>query len=179
MNRIRILNAWRRARLLAFASDEVIEAHIRYAEKWIDRTFLMQTKNPKWMLHHKFPQNVILGITLETNRGVFITPSKYKSYGEISKAPTPRIRAWTFTLFFHPTKLVTIEPILDFDFYNLISALKEIEKTCQRLIVYVGYDNHKCRLPEPRLAKTKMLIEELENLGFYVRVKSLRRAWYE
>ena len=164
---------------LAFASDEVIKAHIRYAKKWSDRTFLMQTKNPRWMLNYKFPENVILGITLETNRFVFITPSEYKGYAEISKAPIPKTRAWLFTLFFHSTKMVTIEPILDFDLCDMISLIEEIENSCEKLIIYIGYDNHNCKLPEPKLEKTKMLIATLEDMGFYVRIKSLRKAWYE
>jgi len=154
---------------LAFASPEVIKAHLEYARKYSDRTFLIQTKNPKWLLtwwlyqdDNLYPNNVIFGTTIETNRNLFATPSKYKSYEEISKAPHPRRRAFYLSQFFHETKMVTIEPILDFDFYPLIQMLKAIEKTCMRLIIYVGYDNHSCHLPEPKLEKTKMLIEELE-----------------
>ncbi|MCD6422416.1 hypothetical protein J7L13_03670 [bacterium] len=164
---------------LAFASDEVIKTHIEYAKKWNDRIFLMQTKNPKWMLNYKFPENIILGITLETNSSFFFTPSKYRSYREISEAPPPRLRTKIFSSFYHVKKMVTIEPILDFDFYSFISMLEDIDYSCGKLIIYVGYDNHNCHLPEPKLEKTKMLIATLEDMGFYVRVKSLRKAWYE
>jgi len=45
--------------------------------------------------------------------------------------------------------------------------------------VSIGYDNYNWRLPEPPLAKTLQLIEELEKHGIKVERKTLRKAWWE
>jgi len=162
---------------LAFADEDVVKAHIEYARKYSDRTFLVQTKNPiRFFGLYKWPENVILAVTAETDREVFETPSRYKTYGEISQAPLPCWRLCYFAAFHHPRKFITVEPILDFSpfFVRLI-------RLCKPEVVYVGYDNHGCRLPEPPLEKTQALIEELEKFTKFteVRTKTLRPAWYE
>jgi len=164
---------------LAFATPEIIEKHIEYAKTWADRLFLIQSKDTGWMRNYNFPDNVILGTTLETNRVFFSTPSPYGSYDEISLAPHPLRRVEYFSSFFHPIKLVAIEPILQFHLNKMISMLKKIRNSCKNLIVYIGYDNHRCQLPEPTLQETETLIKKLEALNFNIRIKTLRKAWYE
>jgi len=138
-----------------------------------DKTFYLQTKNPSVFeaLNELcgFPRNVKLGITLETNLEEFNTPSSFKKYGEISKAPKP-IDRWVNL---YLIDYVTIEPILDFDeeFACMIKCLRPE-------FVYIGYDNHNCKLPEPPLEKTLRLIEELEKFT-EVRLKTIRKAWWE
>jgi len=160
---------------LVFASREVVEAHIAYAEKYPDNTFLIQSKNPEFFKDYIFPDNVILGTTIETNLVLFETPSKYNYYSEISKAlyPCHRIRSMRDVV--HKRKSVTIEPILDFTLNVMIEWIERIRPE----IIWVGYDNHNCKLPEPTLAKTMVLIYELGKRGFDVRTKTLRKAWYE
>jgi len=163
---------------IAFALPHELQAMIEYAEKYSDRIFLMQSKAPKVFLDKslKFPNNVILATTIETDRTEFWTnPSKYKTYWEISpKAPTPSKRVRTMLELTHKRKSITIEPILSFHLHILSMWIKWIQPE----FVYVGYDNHNCKLPEPSLEKTRRLIADLE-LITEVRVKTLRKAWWE
>jgi len=157
----------------AFASKEEWKKAIEFCEKWSDRTFLIQSKNPEVFYDYKFPDNVILGITLETDRRLYYTPSLFDSYERISKAPTPIFRVNDLRSSGHKRRFVTVEPILQFG-ESLIHWIYRINPE----FVYVGYDNHKCHLPEPKLADTKALIKQLEEFT-EVRIKTLRKAWYE
>ena len=158
----------------AFANRREFQAAIDYTRKYGNRTFLIQSKDPSCFLHYDFPKNVILGTTIETDSRYFQTPSEHKNYGQISNAPSPYIRYHHFLELKHKRKLVTIEPILQFLHGILLSWIVKLEPE----IVYVGYDNHNCRLPEPTLEATKLLIERMK-LFTEVRVKTLRKAWYE
>ena len=160
---------------ISFASFEQIDYALVYAKKYFDRTFLMQTKDPELLLPYEFPDNVIVGTTIETDQIWFPdNPSKYFSYSEISRAPAPFHRVKAMSQLKHKRQMVTIEPILLFGHITFPSWIKEINPE----VVYVGYDNHKCKLPEPALSETKALIEQLETFT-EVRVKSLRKAWWE
>lgn len=160
---------------LAFANEKVVQAHIDYAEKYRDVTFLIQSKAPAFFENFDFPDNVILATTIETDRTEFWSnPSKYKTYWEISKAPIPSQRAYIMMNLNHKRKAVTVEPILSFHLHSMLMLIENIELE----FVYVGYDNHNCKLPEPSLLKTRLLIRELERIT-EVRVKSLRKAWWE
>lgn len=162
---------------LAFAKEEEMERAFEYVNKYSDRTFLMQTKNPKAIVFHRFPSNVLVGTTIETDKTFFPgNPSEYDAYWYISSAPIPSVRLMSFAEIWHHRKVVTIEPILSFHHSVMMAWLEGIEPE----IVYVGYDNHNCRLPEPSLAKTQKLIDEMREREFTdVRVKSLRKAWWE
>ena len=118
---------------------------------------------------------MILATTIETDKTEFHNnPSIYKAYYEISKAPVPSERVIPMSLLDHNRKAVTIEPILSFHHNNMMMNVEVIQPE----IVYVGYDNHNCKLPEPSLAKTKKLIADLETIT-EVRIKTLRKAWWE
>ncbi|MEM1550426.1 MAG: DUF5131 family protein [Candidatus Bathyarchaeia archaeon] len=143
--------------------------------EWIERVlmvvrdkprshFLFLTKNPTRYLEFidKLSPNVVLGATIETNR----------DYG-LSRAPPPRERYEAMLRLDWRWKAIVIEPILDFD-EELIEWIYEI-KPC---IVYIGYDNYGNRLPEPKLAKTEILVEALAGITD-LRPKTIRRAWYE
>jgi len=157
----------------SFASIEQWAKAIEYTEKYKDTTFLIQTKNPEVLQQYKFPDNVILGITLETDRRLYYTPSLFKNYERISKAPIPFFRTFAFKDVKHKRKFVTIEPILQFSSI-LLSWVFQINPE----FVYIGYDNHNCILPEPKLEDTKKLIVELEKFT-EVRIKTIRKAWWE
>ncbi|MHA1216307.1 MAG: hypothetical protein ACTSPX_03140 [Candidatus Thorarchaeota archaeon] len=169
---------------IVFACDM---GDIAFAEKeWLDRiaavmkehggkTFYLQSKEPRVFYRiDDLPENVIVGTTIETNKITFDTPSEYEFYREISQAPLPYKRYVTMKHLDHPRKYVTVEPILDFDVDVVVGWVKNIAPE----FVYVGYDNHNCRLPEPPLEKTLKLIRELEKFT-EVRIKTIRRAWWE
>ena len=74
----------------------------------------------------------------------------------------------------HSRKIVTVEPILDFDVEIMEEWVSKIgPETC-----YVGYDSKKNYLPEPELSKTKALIKKLKETT-NVRTKTIRKAWWE
>jgi len=127
--------------------------------KKLPQIFFFQSKEPRVFYKYDFPENVILGITLESNRW----------YKDISDAPPPFERMNDFYRLKHPRKFITIEPILDFDFSIFLGWLRELNP--ER--IYIGYDTHKTwwmegkekvylRKYEPRLHKTRNLIHELK-----------------
>jgi len=131
-----------------------------------DRTFLIQSKNPSTFRNYRFPENVLLGTTIETDRD--------ELYQEISSAPLPSQRYRAMMQLRHSRKIVTIEPILDFDVEILEEWISKIgPETC-----YVGYDSKRNFLPEPELSKTRALMKKLKETT-NVRAKAIRRAWWE
>ncbi len=111
------------------------------------KTFFFQTKSPDCYYKYEFPDNLIIGITLETD--------KYESH--ITDAMEPWRRFRFFNDHPHPRKFVTIEPILQFTHWRFLKWLQEINP--ER--IYIGYDTKKNRLNEPSLEKTRLLIKEL------------------
>lgn len=152
---------------ISFASDTTMQAIIHYCWLWPKHTFLIQSKNPAFFLEYKFPENVILGTTIESDivhRG-------------ISKAPGTRSRFDAMRQLEDCRKAVTIEPIMDFTISGLLPWIRIIAPE----FIYVGYDSHPAenRLPEPALEKTQLFITKMRNEGFDVREKLMRRAWWE
>jgi hypothetical protein len=172
---------------LCFASAEEWNQIIGFIEANPQTTFLIQTKQPYCFSHYEnpwitdedeprdFPKNVILGITLETDRYHFsVDASQYKNYPQISKADYPLERMIGFAHIRHKRKEITIEPILQFS--------EQFEWQIRKLkpeFVYVGYDTKGCKLPEPTLAETQALIDQLRKAGLDVRTKTIRKAWFE
>ena len=152
---------------IAFCSTEYLERIIARIQSEPDKTFLIQSKDPCTFNRVIFPKNVILGTTLETNRGDL-------SEG-ISKAPKPSQRYKDFVKINHPLKMVTIEPVIDFDLYVMIDWVENINPC----MVWLGYDSGKNKLPEPKLEKVKNLHWELAKKGFVVILKTIRKAWHE
>jgi len=147
---------------ISFGKKEWIDKILNRMRELPHKTFFIQTKDPNFFFKYDFPNNLILGITLETNRWT----------KDISKAPTPLAREMNFTRLKHSRKRVTIEPIMDFDlevFVNMISLI--LPET-----VYIGYDTKKTKLPEPALEKTLELIERLRKFTI-VKPKLLREKW--
>ena len=120
--------------------------------------FLFLTKNPKRYLEflEAFPENLVLGATIETNR-------EYK----VSNAPSVAERYNCMINLPYKRKMVSIEPIMDFDPEILLSWIKNVSPVA----VHVGYANHNQHLPEPKLSKTLELIAELR---CFTKVKILR-----
>jgi len=161
------------------------KAILECIEKMPDRDFLIQSKDPSCFRENDFPDNVILGTTIETNYGHLIQ--------EISKAPMPWYRYLEMKKLQHERKMVTIEPILEFDLDILVGWIIDIDPWR----VYIGYDSHPRvnRLREPALSETKKLIRRLawELDGIKVRdeeivsgarfgrvhLKLIRKSWWE
>lgn len=151
---------------ISFCKEEWMNKILDKIKYYPDRTFFFQTKDPRVFEDYRWTDNILLGITLETNR------TRYK---DLSKAPSPRLRAKMFESIKHTHKVLTIEPILNFDHDLFIKMIKKINP--ER--IYIGYDTKKCHLPEPSLSKTRFFIKELRRLGFVVKEKLLRERWNE
>jgi DNA repair photolyase len=136
-----------------------------YCSKF-ENVYLFQSKNPARFLEKRLllpASNIILGTTIETNR----------HYENIMRnAPTTQERA-TYMSMINGTKMVTIEPIMDFDDYslradNLFDLIEKINPSW----VNIGADSKGCGLPEPPKYKIEYLIEKLKKKGYDVRIKS-------
>jgi DNA repair photolyase len=150
---------------VAFCEPNWMQQILARIEELSDRTFLIQSKNPSIFRNYHFPENVLLGTTIETDRE--------KLYQGISSAPLPSQR-YKAMMKLHSRKIVTIEPVLDFDLEVMEEWINKIEpETC-----YVGYDSKKNHLPEPELSKVKALMKKLKETT-NVRPKMIRKAWWQ
>ena len=154
-------------------TDGMLLTILDWIEKSIEARFLLLTKNPKRYLEiikrgYKFPPNVVLGATIESNR----------NYPDISKAPSQVDRlCWMLKL----SKIksvkndlfIAVEPILEFDSQAFSSILHQINPW----MVAIGYDNYNWHLSEPNLDTVLKFIEVLEDFT-EVEIKSLRPAWW-
>jgi len=132
---------------------EYIERILEHIKKFPKTTFLLLTKNPEryWEFEDRIPNNCICGVTVETNRD--------KGYRKISNAPLPTDRLAAMRLLKDDVrKMISIEPIMDFDLDTFVNEIRAIDPS----FVYTGYDNYNYGLPEPLLPKTIELIEQLE-----------------
>lgn len=137
---------------------------------WINKTllhcydypnkYLFQTKNPAGFEGWLFPPNIILGITLESNR----------AYLNISQAPLPLARVIAFSELNYP-KMVSIEPIMDFDIDLLVEEIKMIAPE----FISIGADSQQYHLPEPSGYKIKTFIGELQGITTVKQKGNLRR----
>lgn len=140
---------------ISFCPDyDYVEIMSTIAEN--DKTrFLIQTKNPSMFIGNQFPPNVYTGTTIETNRDITLN---------YSKAPNPRQRALDMIMNQHPTKFLSIEPIMDFDLDIFATWVMDIDPE----IVEIGADNYKNNLPEPSWDKVYKLIDILTLCGIKV-----------
>lgn len=135
-----------------------------------ERTWLLQSKNPiifKEFLN-ELPSNTFLLTTLETNRD--------KGYRKISKAPLLSKRYKDFLELKWEKKIVTIEPVIDFD-------LKEFSKWLLNIrpeVVFIGYNSHPkfVQLEEPTWNKVLDLMIELRRAKIPVLPKLIRKFAY-
>jgi len=109
--------------------------------------YLFQSKNPHRFSKWCFPPNTIFGTTIESNR----------EYPMISKAPKTSHRAEYMAKLLYP-RMVSIEPILDFDLDVVVDWIKQIAPE----FVSIGADSKGHNLPEPSSDKVRGLIKELE-----------------
>lgn len=152
---------------IAYCPTDFLEKIVLRIKKEPQKNFLIQSKNPQTFNRIEFPNNAILGTTLETN--------KDDLYESISQAPKPSKRYQDFLEVKHTVKMVTIEPIIEFDEEVMIAWIQAINPC----MVWVGYDSRKNHLPEPPLEKVKSLYWQLGRRGFTVVLKTIRNAWWE
>ena len=126
-----------------------IEKTIRHCLQYEYNNFLFQSKNPGRFLElgDFFPESLLLGATIETNR----------EYALISKAPKTEQRKEAIQELNYPF-MVSIEPIMDFDFDVMVKWMQEIKPE----FVSIGADSGNNHLPEPSGDKIKALIEGLK-----------------
>lgn len=147
--------------------DEWVRLVLDRVARFPRTTFLLLTKNPERYFDFLdlIPPNTVLGATVETDRDDLAA--------KVSSAPPPSRRLEAMRRLEWPRKLISVEPILDFT-----DRFAEALASTNPSLVYVGYDNYSCKLPEPPLAKTLLLIDNLSRRA-RVMVKTLRPAWYE
>lgn len=144
----------------AAVPQEFIQRIIRHCRDWPLNTYVFQTKNPGRYItgHFEFPEKVLLGCTLETNR---------VSVMNLSNAPPPISRIMAMQAIAYRNLFLTIEPILDFDLEELAAAVIQIRPE----FVNIGADSKGHHLPEPTIEKIMVLVERLTSHGIEIREK--------
>jgi uncharacterized Fe-S cluster-containing radical SAM superfamily protein len=141
----------------------IIEA---VASRGGNQSFYLQSKEPSCLkpFLKMLPKTVILVTTLETNRD--------EGYGKISKAPKPSQRFNQFVSLEYPRKVVTIEPVMDFDVEEFANWIIEIQPE----YVWLGFNSRdkQVHLPEPSPDKLREFVGILTRHGIEVRGKKLR-----
>jgi DNA repair photolyase len=133
--------------------------------------FVFFTKNPQgyidYFKDHYIDDRFVFGVTVETNH-------QYAQEVQ-GDAPPPLERMFTIMRGKNVFQLsyISVEPIMDFDageFAHWLILLNPVT-------VYIGYDSKHKHLPEPSLAKTVDLINDLTAAGINVERKLLRERW--
>ena len=131
-----------------------------------DNQYLFQTKNPAnfypYGFNGLFPAKSAYCLTLETNR---------HTRDIMGAAPAPELRAEAFASLDPPRKMITVEPVMDFDPDRFIALIK----ACKPYQVNIGADSGGHHLPEPSGEKIKRLIEELRSFTSVVPKTNLAR----
>lgn len=137
----------------------------QHSKRYPGKIFYFQSKKPSYFAPFltEFPDNVILVTTLETNRDA--------GYKAVSKAPPPSERYQQFKALKYPHKVITVEPIMDFDpgvFFKWIVALRP-------KYVWVGFNSkpESVMLPEPSRDKVQTFMGRLAAAGIEIRGKEL------
>ncbi len=144
----------------------IIDAVKQHSQRCPEKNFYFQSKKPEYFQQflRSFPDKVILVTTLETNRDA--------GYDQVSEAPVPSVRYKQFLDLDYARKVVTIEPVMDFDTDIFTSWLIALTPE----YVWLGFNSRpkQVQLPEPSAAKIKALARNLKKAGIDVRGKELR-----
>ena len=157
---------------IAFANPEYMKKVFDFMKQDTrkDRIWFLQSKHPECFQQYlkEIPPNTILLTTIETNRDSI--------YHGVSDAPPPSYRYQAFKDLDYPKKIVTVEPIIDFDLEVFVDWIVNIKP----LAVFIGYNSHpkQVHLIEPDMEKTLDLIVALKNKGVRVLTKELRKMAY-
>jgi len=148
--------------------EKILEAMRNDKRK--DRIFFLQSKAPACLKDylHLLPENTYLLTTLETNRD--------KGYDKISKAPKPSQRYKDFLSLEWDKKIVTVEPIMDFDLDLFSKMLVSIEPKA----IFIGYESHELvKLETPSFRKTLDLMCVIRHAGIKVCPKHIPKVAYK
>ena len=142
--------------------DRIKEHNTRSPHK----TYYFQSKSPVYFkpLLSELPENAILLTTLETNRD--------SGYHALSKAPVPSERYRQFKSLDYPRKVVTIEPVMDFDPDVFFRWIRELRPE----YVWLGLNSkpESVLLSEPSPEKLQDFMAMLAEEGIEIRGKELR-----
>lgn len=129
-----------------------IKKILAFCRLFPNNRYLFQSKACWRFISSQFslPNNTILGTTIESNR----------DFRGISKAPNPWERMVAMTYIEDYPKMVSIEPVMDFDLIILAGWIKAIKPE----FVSIGADSKGHHLPEPSADKIAGLIEELKKI---------------
>ncbi|MFC1601281.1 hypothetical protein ACFL34_02930 [Candidatus Sumerlaeota bacterium] len=146
---------------------EIIQAIKEHNLRCPYKTYYFQSKRPECFAPFldEFPSNVILLMTLETNRD--------EGYEQVSKtAPLPSERYQQFRSLAYSRKVVTVEPVMDFDLMVFSKWLIGLRPEH----IYLGFNSRpkSVVLPEPSEAKVRSLMAKLSAKGIKVKGKELR-----
>jgi len=147
---------------VSFCPTPYLEQIADRCRRDLERTFLIQSKNPATFDRVEWPRNVMLGTTIETNRDELCR--------DISKAPPPSVRYRDFLAIDHQPKMVTIEPVMQFDLEVMDEWMTELNPR----LIWLGYDTKGCGLPEPSIDEFRELHWRLSALGIPVVLKHVR-----
>lgn len=136
-------------------SSDWIKRILKHCDEYPENTYLFQSKNPMRFIEFCFPKNSILGATIESN-----------NVYNISQAPSV-VNRYIAMKHFKDRKMISIEPILDFDLEILVRWIQEINPE----FVSIGADSKGHNLPEPSSSDINSLIKELK-LFTEIRVKN-------
>jgi protein gp37 len=144
----------------------IIDRIKQHSKRRSKKTFYFQSKKPSYFAPFltEFPENVILVTTLETNRDA--------GYEDICKAPPPSERYRQFEALKYPRKVLTIEPVMDFDLDTFTRWVLDLRPE----YVWLGFNSkpESVELPEPPADKVQKFMEKLVTAGIEVRGKTLR-----
>jgi protein gp37 len=128
--------------------DDWIYAVLETALIYSDNRYLWHTKNPDRLLYFSdvIPVKDYMCATIESNI----------SWPGISNAPPPSDRIDSFRKL-NPKKMITIEPIMDFD----VLPFSEMILSCEPNQVNIGADSGHNKLKEPSAEKLALLIDLL------------------
>ena len=144
----------------------IIDAIKKHNVRCPDKTYYLQSKKPAFLepfLGH-LPGNVIALTTLETNRD--------QGYREVSKAPLPSDRYQQLLELDYHRKVVTIEPVMDFDTEIFTEWILELGLE----YVWLGYNSRpkQVSLPEPSGEKLIEFARGLQDKGIKIKEKDVR-----
>ena len=167
--RQKLIDSMRNMRTRKPRSPEIekqLEAIRKRIAMYAMQTYYFQSKRPEYFQQFlgEFPENVILVTTLETNRD-----DGYRSM--VKGAPLPSQRYKQFLALDYPRKIVTIEPVMDFDLDVFVSWIVGVRPE----YVWLGFNSRPTRvkLLEPPDDKFGQFATALVSAGIEVRGKVL------
>ena len=138
---------------------DIIHRVLQLCRKYPSTTYLFQSKNPGRFIEfmNYFPMHTIFGTTIESNQ---ITIPMH--------APIPVDRRNAMLRLDQYDKMISIEPIMDFDLPVMVDWMRQIKPK----FVSIGADSKGHNLPEPSGKKVRKLIAALGMQGIEVKIKN-------